>query len=399
MENKKQRPRNPKPGTRRPGKLFSTIVLQNMRRARYDIAQWRQALKIAENVDNPNRARLYDIYTDCGLDALLTSQLQNRKLQTLGTACEIVNEAGEPDETYTRMLQESAWFPLFVGQLLETPWWGHSLWEIFGNSFDSLAMNLIPRKHVKPQTGEVLDHEYDTGGAPYREMREYGRYLIEAGGHDDLGLLNKAVPHILMKRFAQSCWSEFCEIFGMPMRTLKTNTGDPEMLSRAEAMMHTMGAANYSIIDDSEVMEYAEASNATGDVYKYLIALCNNEISLLVLGSILGQDTEHGTRGKEQVSLDILSYLVKADVTGVQNYINSSLFPALAASGFIPANLSFRYRESEDLDTLWTKVKEALIHYDIPAEWIEDKFGIPVTVKEHAGTFGSPSLNAHDFFG
>ena len=29
----------------------------------------------------------------------------------------------------------------------------------------------------------------------------------------DYGLLNKAVPHVLFKKFAQSCWSELCEIY------------------------------------------------------------------------------------------------------------------------------------------------------------------------------------------
>ncbi|WP_446662918.1 phage portal protein family protein, partial [Flavobacterium psychrophilum] len=35
-------------------------------------------------------------------------------------------------------------------------------------------------------------------------------------------MLNKAVSHVLFKRFAQSCWSELCEIYGIPPRVLKT---------------------------------------------------------------------------------------------------------------------------------------------------------------------------------
>jgi len=365
----------------RPGKLFSRVVLENTRRVRYDIAEWRQALKIAEDVRNPNRARLYNIYADAGLDALLTSQLQNRKLQTLGNRYELVNQSGEPDEQYTRLLTEGGWFIKFMSQLLDTQYWGHSLWEISIDVRTGPVINLIPRKHVKPKTGELLEHEFDANGIPYREMREYGRFIIEAGDSDDLGLLNRTVPHVLQKRFAQSCWSEFCEIFGMPLRTLKTNTSDPEMLHRAEEMMRSLGASATAVIDGSEVIEYADATNGTGEVYKALINLCNAEISLLIQGAILGQDTEHGTRGKEQVSMDMLSNLVEADMMYVESFVNSTLLPALAASDVIPPDMRFRFRKSEDLDGLWAKVKDSLIHYDIPADWIEDKFGIPVTEK------------------
>jgi len=197
-----------------------------------------------------------------------------------------------------------------------------------------------------------------------------------------------------MKRFAQSCWSEFCEIFGMPMRTLKTNTTDPEMLYRAEQMMQSMGAANYSIIDESETLEYAEAVRSNGEVYQALINLCNQEISLLVMGAILGQDTQHGTRGKEQVSFEILSNLVKADTVYIENFVNSTLLPALVHSGVIPPELRFRFREFDDLEALWTKTREALIHYDIAPEWIEDKFGIPVTPKQQPDPFGAQALKA-----
>ncbi len=363
--------------------LYSQVVRQNIRRIRYDIGQWRKALKIAENVDNPNRARLYDIYFDVLLDALLTSQMQNRKMQVMGTPFKLMTKDNRPSDRYTAMLQNSMWFYTFLNQLLDTDYWGHSLWEITKDKNGDPVINLIPRKHVKPQTGEVLEYEYDTSGVAYREMREYGKTLIETPGNDNLGLLNKAVPHILMKRFAQSCWSEFCEMFGMPMRTLKTNTSDSEMLNRADDMMRTMGTANYSIIDESEILEYAEANNSNGEVYKQLIALCNNEVSMLILGAILGQDTEHGTRGKEQVSFDILSDLVKADIMGVENFINASLLPALEYNGFLPIGLSFQFCPIEDINKLWAKARDLMPHYNVSTEWINDKFGIPVIQREN----------------
>jgi len=363
--------------TTREGKVYATVVETAVRRTRYDMAMYRQAQKSAENIDNPNPVRLYDMYSDILVDALLTSQIENRKLQVTSTPYEVRNADGTPNDEHTALFHNSLWYPQFLSNLLDTIWWGHTLLE-FNLKNGELEVELIPRKHVRSRAGVVLQRQDDSKGIEYRKLKEYGNWLIEAGGNG-LGLLNKAVPHVLMKRFAQSCWSEYCEIFGMPTRTLKTNTSDPDMLNRAENMMRQMGAAGWAIIDETEILEFAEANNGNGEVYKTLITLCNSELSLLNSGAIIGQDTEHGTRGKEQVSLDILSYLVAADVSWVENYCNAKLFPALYKIGYIPAELKLAYKQEEDLDSLWNKVSVAMPYYDINPQWIADKFNIPVS--------------------
>jgi phage gp29-like protein len=289
------------------------------------------------------------------------------------------------------------WFPEFQKHYLDTKWWGHSLFE-FGVDNGELYVDLLPRKNVRPKTGVVLVQQSDTSGIAYREMREYGSWLIEAGG-TGVGLLNRAVPHVLMKRFAQSCWSEFCEIFGMPTRVVKTNTSDPDMLNRATQMMQQWGSNSWGILDETENVEFAETANSTGEVYRSLITLCNSEISLLVSGAILGQDTEHGTRGKEQVSADMLDDLVRADRTDFENYVNATLLPALYKIGYLSAKLTFKFKPLEDLGSLWCKAKEAMPYYNVDKEWVKDKFGIPLEDKTFGGAQLQTLNNKPDFFG
>lgn len=392
-------PKNINLQNNRPNKVYSTVVQTQARRTRYDIENWRRALKSAESIDNPNPVALYDIYFDALLDALLTSQLENRTLQLIGTPYEIQLENGEPDEESTSKLSSDLWFPEFQKEYSDTKWWGHSLFE-FGTNNGVLYFDLIPRKNVRAKEGIVLKRQSDINGTNYRDLREFGSWLIEAGSITSVGLLNRAVPHVLMKRFAQSCWSEFCEIYGMPTRVLKTNTSDPTMLSRAKEMMQQWGSNAWAIIDESELVEFVEAMNGTGQVYSSLITLCNSEISLLASGAIIGQDTVHGTRGKEQVSADMLADLVRADRTDFENYANSTLLPALYKIGYMPAGRKFRFKPLEDLDSLWSKTKDALPYYNIDKAWVHDKFGIPL---EDKNTFGVESLNAKNgdapFFG
>ena len=213
----------------------------------------------------------------------------------------------------------------------------------------------------------------------------------------DLGLINKAIPHILFSRFAQSCWSELCEIYGIPPRVMKTNTRDRAALNRAEKMMTDMGAAAWFIIDESETFEWASNGvPSTGEVYNGLIKLCRDNISLLISGAVIGQDTKYGSKGKEESSQETLQDLVNADQTLVEQYMNEKVLSALYAIGVLPEDgLIFQYDQAEDLSELWKRTVDLMPYKNIPDEWIKDKFGVEVQ-----GDRASNSQNLGlDFFG
>lgn len=248
-----------------------------------------------------------------------------------------------------------------------------------------LMVDDIPRMNVVPQSGLFFqDYSEITGGIPYREMREYGIWILEFDrlnlGKSDFGLLNKAVPHVLMKRFAQSCWSELCEIYGIPPRYLKTNTQDTAMLNRAEQMMKDMGAAAYFIIDSTEELAFAQGVSTNGDVYKNLATFCDQQISMLVSGAIIGQDTEHGNRSKDQAAQDMLWLLVQSDMAYIKESMNTKVLPAWAKLGIVPKGSQFRFEPAEDTEQLF-KFTNGLIasgRYRAKPEWLAEKFGVEV---------------------
>lgn len=409
MKNKK------KPNAKRPSKggvgggntLQPTrnIVPKSIARTRSDVMSWKNALAMAENIDNPKMFPYYNLVKDMMLDAHLTSQIQNRKLKTISADFVLQNPSGEKNEELTDQLQKSVWFNQIIEHILDSIYLGYTLIEFNRKENEELTtgqlptpmISLVPRQNVIPQKGIILKDYTDDKGLDYINAPEYGSWILDFGAVGDLGLINKAIPHILFSRFAQSCWSELCEIYGIPPRVMKTNTRDTGALRRAEKMMTDMGAAAWFIIDESEQFEWANTGvPATGEVYNGLIKLCRDNISLLISGAIIGQDTKYGSKGKEESSQEALQDLVNADQTLVEQYMNDKVLPALYKIGVLPVEgLRYHYDQVEDLGELWQRTIDLMPYKNIPDAWIKEKFGVevqgervaPVGNQLHLGSF------------
>ena len=217
----------------RPNKLLSTVLKSNNARAKKDFNQWRTALQQAENVDNPKRILLYNLYAEIMLDSDLSADIEKRILEVTGSDANVLDATDKIDIEATNLIQKS-WFSDLIRYGMESIFWGHSLTEIdrLNEKGEIVKIDLIPRRHVLPEKGIFTAKQGDEKGVLYREDLKMLAFLFEFGKNDNLGLLNKCAPHVLYMRFAQAAWSEFCEIFGMPVRYAKTNTKDKESLNR-----------------------------------------------------------------------------------------------------------------------------------------------------------------------
>ncbi len=371
--------------------LAPRTIKKSISQSRKDIAELRNARRLAQLAQNPKFYLLQDLYDDIADDALLTSQINNRQVQTLAAPFEIISPDGKVDDDATDMLRDNETVPDIIAAMLDSVMYGYSLVEL--STENNLRMaTLLSRRNIDPVNGRFFPDAYQPAFVPYREVSEYGRWILEFNA-GNIGLLNKTAPHVLFKKFAQSCWSELCEIFGIPPRYVKTNTQDPQMLDRAEYMLREMGAAAAFVIDTTEEFQFADGTHTNGDVYDNLIRLCNNENSMLISGAIIGQDTENGNYSKEQSSLSILDRIVDGDKRMVERYMNAKVLPAFRAIGWMKQTQGmFRFSAVEDNDKTWQIVKEILPYKDVDNDWITEKFGIPVKDKE----FGGQALSTGD---
>jgi hypothetical protein len=368
---------------------------------RQDIKTWKDALDLVQS-DEPKNFALQDLYTRVMDDALLSSQMENRMTKLFGVEWNLVNpKNGEADVEQTTKLKDSSAWREITKAILETHYVEYNLIEL------SLSKNIegeeiiniekLPRTHIVPQLGRYYFDYTEDKFIEYRSMREYGVYILEFDSKKR-GLINKAIPHVLMKKFSQSCWAELCEIYGIPPRFMKTNTQDPAMLQRAEQMMGDMGAAAWFVIDETEEFQFAQGVTTNGDVYRNLITLCNNEMSMLVSGAIIGQDTVNGNRSKDESAKDVLWDLVLQDVVTSQDYWNRVVLPALKKLGFIKGDVKFRYTIPEDQTEDWKRVVEALPFFDIDPEWVKKTFGIEIIGKKEAPASTQKLNLGIDFF-
>jgi phage gp29-like protein len=349
-------------------------------KTRYDIRHWMQAQDMANNVDTPRNFALQTIWEEARMDALLTSQIENRKRRILGAEASLKKQSGDVEEGQTALLKKKKAYKDLMNAVLESIYMEYSVVELELTKEGDLIVNLIPRTNFTPQNGRFYTDYTDDKFTLYRELPEFGKWILEFNSGEK-GLVNKAVPHVLFKRFAQSCHSELCEIYGIPPRVMKTNTQDPTMLTRAEAMMKDMGSAAWFIIDETETFEFAKNVDTNGDVYTKLIKLCNDEMSLLISGAIIGQDTEHGNRSKEQASHDVLSQLIKSDMAMAEMIWNSTIIPALVKIGWLPFGLSFEFNAEEDIKQLFEFTTGLLPYKDVDNNWLKEKFGVEVIDK------------------
>lgn len=362
-------------------------------RTRHDIKSWQQSLQLAQNSDNPINWALQNLFDEVRIDALLTSQIENRKQQVFSAGFSLKKANGDIDEEATKKLKKSAAFRQLMDAVLDIRYVGYNLVELDLNDKKELTVTLVPRTNVTPQNGRFYSDFMSDKYENYRELPEYGKWILEFDS-GTLGLLNKAVPHVLFKRFAQSCYSELCEIYGIPPRVLKTNTQDPAMLNRGEAMMRDMGAAAWFIIDETESFEFAKSTDTNGDVYANLIRLCNNENTLLISGAVIGQDTVNGNRSKDESAQDMLWELVKSDMEMAEQYWNDTIIPALVRIGILPDGLMFEFDPSEDIDQLFKFTVGLLPFKKIDDTWLEEKFGVKVTGDKTGASDTALSLSA-----
>ncbi|SEG39228.1 Protein of unknown function [Halpernia humi] len=384
-------------------KLYPQLVEKTVTQTRQDIAKMVTARNGFNNADSPTVYLLYNLIDTILDDALISSQLENRIQDSLGASFNLRKKGGDIDEELTDSLQNSELFNDLITQIINSRFYGHSLveidWKQDGLNEPQLKVDLIPRQNVLAKKGVMLFDYNEDKGVNFRELPEYGTWILEFGKPGEKGLLNKAIPHALFKKFAQSCYSELCEIYGIPPRVYKTDAQDPAAVARGKKMMQDMGSAAWFIIDTTEEFEWAKGVNTNGDVYNNLMSFCDNQNTLLISGAVVGQDTKNGSNGKEVTSQKLLSKLVLADMAMVEMYMNSKVMPALARIGIVPPDYVFSFEISEDLQTLWDRTAKALDYFEVDPEWVKEKFGIEVTgVKQNTSPVPGTKLNAADYF-
>lgn len=252
--------------------IGAKIVKRQLIRQKEDVKRWRDATITAERVElAPDRTDLVKIYKDVILDAHLSSLMSTVVFKCLAANYWLVDKEGEIDQESTAKLQAS-WFREFVTHVIDSKFWGHSLIQLGPIKDDAFTgIKIVPRENVIPELHVVKKHVNITPNNSQRaqngtEFFDYTKpafkpWVIPVGKDGDLGLLHKASPLVLWKKNVMVAWSQYAELFGMPIRIGKTDIRDPEKLTNMDNMMKNMGSASYGIFDPDDILEFVETNN------------------------------------------------------------------------------------------------------------------------------------------
>lgn len=347
-------------------------------RSRRDISDWLAALEWARSPHYQYWKPLIDLYTDVEMDAHLSSLLQTRRLRVLREPFTLRNEAGDD----VSVLLRHRWFDTFVRAVVDSIFYGYTMIEVLAHpEAREVSVTLLPRAHYAPLRGGILARDVDPGSLLPVVGTELETQVICLGEWRDLGLLAQAAPLVLRKKNAVGAWSEFTEVFGMPIRIGKTASGDQREINRMEEFLEKMGSRAYAVIDsEDDIMMRETARSDAYRVYNELCKLMDAQLSKLIVGQTMTTD-DGSSRSQAEVHERIFDDITAYDKQYVAMAVNDYLIPLLQHEGEWPTGLTFGYDERVELSQLDLDSDQMLLdRFELDdLDYFRERYGVPIT--------------------
>lgn len=304
-------------------------------RVKLEMKRWRGAVEIAEDPMRPRREELYGLYHSASEDEHYLAQLRTAQKTVLLSDFNL-HKNGKPANELKELF-EKPWFRQFVKIAVDTEFWGHSLIEFSPRrndqgEFENLV--LIPREHVRPESGEVVLNIHDEKGIPFRKP-SISKHLIELGESDDLGLLKIISKVAIKKDYSLNDWDRKNEKYGTPFLVVKTRTTDKKELDERAEMAANFGSNSWGIFDDMDEIELLESKHVANGHLSFLdrAKYADEKISQLVNGQT-GTSEQKAYVGSAEVHERILNDYTLERLDKIQSWINFCLVPFLITNGY-----------------------------------------------------------------
>ncbi len=351
-----------KPGvTKKQGEVTeSGIVIQNLTirpvaRTKADIQDWRTKHQQAE-MTNAVRVPLYDLYDDALLDAFLQRMVQKRVLGVTKHKLNYVDAQGiEIDGT--NALIDSLQFRYLRECIQLQKAWGIAVIELM-NVDGKLKVFDVPKKHILPKEGTIVQEQYGSGGIPYRDA-PYNKTVIEIGRYNDLGYLLQATAYAIYKRGNIADWANYAQIFGMPFREARYDGFNEVVRLQLEKALEKAASAAWAVLpkDAEFTLHEAKGGANSNELYNTLRQAMNEEMMVLILGA-----TESTTSSKSsgyaqsETHRQTVDELAQDDKVKEVSTLNEIVLPILINLGLLPQAGKFANEDPVDLDTAKIKI-------------------------------------------
>jgi SPP1 gp7 family putative phage head morphogenesis protein len=359
--------------------IINQIQLIQLQRQKIAIDKWRKALQSAENVRNPLRRQLLEIYKEILLDAHVYAIIDKRIKAVTRQRIRYTEEG--KNTTELNKLFESPWFGKVVKHTMQSIFWGYSLMEFVVEKGEIVRTILIPREHVRPELGIVVRaNASENAGFEYR-LPPYDRYTFEVYIDDELGLLNIAACNVILKRGGTIDYANFIEMFGQPIRQYEYDPSVPGAREETKKVADESGnSAAIVTPKDWTTLTLHQINNSAGaSVHAPFLQALKEELSILILGQTM--TTQDGSsRSQAQVHQQEQDKITQDDMQFVLDQLNFFFKPKLEALGYPVSGGMFQFDQTDNTPidvqlTMDLQIKAAGIPID--DDYFYEKYKIP----------------------
>lgn len=374
--------------------IINQIVSEYKDRARKQIKQWREAMQLGEDIDDPRWYLIQDLFDDT-IDAHLSSVVDTRKMTTINHRFYVVDKkSGKRLDEQTAFLDKQ-WFFEFVDIALDAIFRKYSLVQVLKGE-ENPVISFIPRRNVCLQKKRIYIEVAGNRFIEYAELPD----VIEINHGSPFGILNDVMPNLIWKKNAMQAYAEFAERFGMPL--ISATTANKQDIPRIQAMLKKMGEAAQAVLPHGTTIEVHDMANAGNpkNVYEAQAKFHDDQVSKRFLGGTMVSDNGSSRSQSEVHERTLDGKISISDQRFIRFLTNDQLFPVLQSLGFPFDNtkMDFMFDETEELSLTehWKIVSEAVAQFDFDAkgvEWIAKTFNIPIKGLKKTASNTNPNEN------
>ncbi len=164
------------------------------------------------------------------------------------------------------------------------------------------------------------------------------------------GAVRAIAPWWLARNYALRDWARYSERHGMPIGKASSPTGgDPEHIAAWRTALAQLGQESILQLPSSDNPEFGkfdfewlETDGSGWQGFKELIAQCNAEITLAVLGQNLTSEVKEGSFAAARVHADVRQAILEADARALSQTIYTQIARPYALVNFGDADLAPR---------------------------------------------------------